>query len=114
MLFNFDVGIAQKCGLNAAIVYEYIAQGCAAHFYEDDPQFLREGRAWIRASVNQMHEDMRYLSDRQIRDALDRLEAAHLIAVDNLNEDKRDRTKWYTLTASTTSEAGHDIQSKQD
>lgn len=93
---QFDPAIAARVGLNAAVIYQnlfYWAEKNAAngrHFYE--------GRWWTYNSVSAFSDLFPYLTGKQIRTALDKLESDGLIASGCFNKSAYDRTKWYSPT----------------
>lgn len=93
----FSIEAAGAVGINAALVLENIAfwvrQNGAAG------RNMHQGAAWTYGSVREIAERFPYLSEKQVRGALDRLQEAELIKADNFNKLKYDKTKWYTLTA---------------
>ena len=93
----FSIEAAGAVGINAALVLENIAfwvrQNGAAG------RNMHKGAAWTYGSVREIAERFPYLSEKQVRGALDRLQEAELIKADNFNKMRYDRTKWYTLTA---------------
>ena len=113
MTYKFNGKLATECGLNAAVIYEYIWMGCHDSYYDPSEKYFKNGLYWFRSSIKKMHNDLPFLSEKQIRNALEKLRANHLILEDCLNNDKRDVTKWYTIIGRN-SEAINDIQSKQD
>lgn len=96
MNHSFDIDLATKYGVNCAILFENIAHWIAKnranekHFYD--------GRYWTYNSVKAFSELFPYMSEKQIRYALDKLEKVGLIMTGNYNETTYDRTKWYALT----------------
>jgi len=93
---QFDPDIAAQVGCNAAVIYHNLlhwAQKNAAnnrHFYD--------GRWWTYNSVSAFAELFPYLTGKQIRTALDKLEASGLIISGHFNKASYDRTKWYSPT----------------
>lgn len=118
----FNIKVASEVGVNAAIVFENIAfwvqQNAAAG------RNIRDGSAWTYGSVREIAERFEYMTQKQVRGALDRLKAAELIKTDNFNRMKYDKTLWYGLTekgeriaesGETESEVGHhDLPSEAD
>lgn len=92
----FSIEAAGAVGINAALVLENIAfwvrQNGAAG------RNMHQGAAWTYGSVREIADRFPYLSEKQVRGALDRLQEADLIKADNFNKMRYDRTKWYTLT----------------
>ena len=93
-MHQFDPEIAKLVGVNAAVIYQNIVwwtQKNAAnerHFYE--------GRYWTYNSVKAFESLFPYLTAKQIRSALLKLEDEGLIASGNFNQSAYDRTKWYS------------------
>lgn len=93
---HFDPDIAAKVGCNAAVIYQnlfYWAEKNAAngrHFYD--------GRWWTYNSVSAFADLFPYLTGKQIRTALDKLETSGLIISGCFNKSAYDRTKWYSPT----------------
>lgn len=93
-IHSFDSAIAQQVGVNAAIIYQNIQfwveknQANNKHFYD--------GCFWTYNSVKAFSNLFPYLTDRQIRTAIDKLKEANLIKVGNFNKANYDRTNWYS------------------
>jgi hypothetical protein len=91
---HFDPNIAAQVGCNAAVIYQnlfYWAEKNAAndrHFYD--------GRWWTYNSITAFAELFPYLTGKQIRTALDKLESSGLIVSGCYNKSAYDRTKWYS------------------
>lgn len=96
MNHNFDVDIAVEYGVNCAIILEnlrfWIAKNQAngVHFYD--------GKYWTYNSVKAFGQLFPYLTSKQIRNTLDKLEDEGLIVVGYYNALSFDRTKWYAFT----------------
>lgn len=89
----FDSEIALKVGVNAAVIYQNIVFWCEKN--AANGKHIHDGMAWTYNSVRAFSEMFPYLTQDQIRRAIERLEAGGLIATGNFNEDSRDRTKWF-------------------
>lgn len=93
---HFDPDIAAQVGCNAAVIYQnlfYWAEKNAAndkHFYD--------GRWWTYNSITAFADLFPYLTGKQIRTALDKLESSGLIVSGCFNKSNYDRTKWYSPT----------------
>ena len=93
---NFDIDIAEKYGVNAAIIlnnmYFWIKKNEAnnVNFYD--------GCYWTYNSVKAFCDLFPYLSKSQITTALKKLEAAGVIKTGNYNKSAYDRTTWYAFT----------------
>jgi hypothetical protein len=92
-MHSFDPEIATKVGVNAAVLYQNIVwwtQKNAAN-----GKHLRDGRHWTYNSIKAFDALFPYLTSKQIRTALDKLEEAGLILSGSFNKAGYDRTKWY-------------------
>ena len=90
---SFDPDIAAKVGLNAAVIYQNILWWCEKN--AANGHNLHDGIAWTYNSLHAFDQLFPYLTKKQIRLALDKLEETGLVRVANFNKDPRDRTKWY-------------------
>lgn len=90
---SFDPEIAQEVGMIAAVLYRNIQHWCEHN--RTNNKHIHEEKAWTYNSVRAWKEQYPYLSEKQVRTALLRLEEAGFIAVGEFNKDNRDRTKWY-------------------
>lgn len=96
MEHSFDVEVAEEFGVNAAILFKNIAFWCAKN--KANGTNIHDGVYWTYNSVAAFKELFPYLSDKQIRTALKKLEESEVIKTGNYNKDQRDRTTWYALT----------------
>ena len=96
MNHSFDVAIAEEYGMTCAVILEnlrfWIAKNVAngAHYHD--------GRYWTYNSTKALTELFPYLTEKQIRASLDKLESAGIIMTGNYNTFSFDRTKWYAFT----------------
>ena len=93
-LHYFDADVAQRCGVNAAILLSDIQYWCER--FKGDPAHLREGRVWMWSSVRDFRERHPYLTARQIRYALEQLTAAEVVITAQYSDRALDRTIWYS------------------
>lgn len=96
MVHSFDTEIAKEYGVNAAIIFQHLAFWIAKNQAND--KHFYEGRYWTYSSVRAFEEMFDYLSAKQIRGALKKLENAKVIMVGNFNTMKYDQTRWYAFT----------------
>lgn len=94
---HFDIDIAKGVGVNAAIIYNNIMFWVLTN--KANKHNMHDGFAWTYNSKSAFAELFPYLSERQIRTALGRLEETGYIMSGNYNKVKYDRTKWYTIPA---------------
>lgn len=95
MFHSFDIEIAKKYGVNAAIIYQnflfWICQNKAngRNYYD--------GRYWTYNSIKALSEILPYLTVDQIRRALDKLVDSGILIKGNYNKSSYDRTCWYSF-----------------
>lgn len=95
-MHSFDPRIAQLVGVNAAVLYQNIVwwtQKNAAN-----GRHFHDGRHWTYNSIKAFDALFPYLTQKQIRTALERLESEGLIVSGTFNKAGYDRTKWYCPT----------------
>lgn len=95
----FDSAIAKEVGVNAAIVYErirYFAQWAHDHSQENH---FHENRWWTYATRKGWQLQLPFLTEKQIRIAIDTLIKAQFIITGCFNKTKYDRTLWYSPLA---------------
>ena len=78
-LHYFDVDVAQRCGVNAAILLSDIQYWCERS--KGDPAHLREGRVWMWSSQEAFVQRHPYLSRDTVRESIKRLSDDGLILV---------------------------------
>jgi hypothetical protein len=91
----FDTEIAADVGINAAILFENIKFWVQHN--EKAGKNLKEGKHWMYSTQAEMSEQFEYLSVKQVRTALEKLETAGYIIKGNFNRSGYDRTCWYAL-----------------
>lgn len=92
---RFSVEVAREVGVASAVVREVLSQLCreSARFGENE----RDGRYWAHVSVRKLHKTCPYLSEKQIRTALGRLEDYGYVFSRNYDKGSFDRSKWYSV-----------------
>jgi hypothetical protein len=91
----FDVGIAQAYGINEAIILNNMIHWLK--YKQANKLDYHDGHYWVYNSIAAYHQLLPYLSEKQIRHALDKLENEGVIKTANYNKLPFDRTKWYTI-----------------
>lgn len=74
---SFDAEIAMRVSINAAVVYRNLVFWVRHN--ETNRRNFHEGRYWTYNSTVAFEEQLPYLTDKQIRTALDKLVEAELI-----------------------------------
>lgn len=96
MEHHFDIDVAVKYGVNAAIILNNFAfwlkknEANGVNFYD--------GNYWTYNSRRAFAEIFPYLSEKQISTALDKLIDDGIVVTGNYNNSAYDRTLWYALT----------------
>lgn len=96
MLHFFQPEIADKYGVNAAILLQNIYYWCD-HNRTNDKHF-NDGLYWTYNSRKAFQEQFSYMGEKQIRNALNKLKDAGLIVFGNYNKSSYDKTLWYAIT----------------
>lgn len=95
----FDPEIAAKVGVNAAVLFQNIRHWCEKNMANEHN--IHDGHAWTYNSRRAFVELFPYLTDKQVRVGLKKLEDEGLIITGNFNADARDRTKWFAVPSLT-------------
>lgn len=93
---SFDVDIAEKYGIQAAIMLKNIYYWTTLN--KANERNYQDGRYWTHNSVKALRELFPYISTRSMRSTLDKLIDLGLIIKGNYNKSAYDRTLWYALT----------------
>ena len=96
MSHSFEIDVAVKYGVNAAILLNNIYFWCNKN--EANDHNFRDGSYWTFNSRSAFVKLFPYMSERQIKTALDKLINDGVIKTGCFNEMGRDRTMWYALT----------------
>jgi DNA-binding PadR family transcriptional regulator len=96
MEHHFSVEVAKEYGVNCAVLLNNL------YYWQKHNEAIGrnfvDGRYWTYNSVKAFSEQFPYLSAKAIRTALDKLQEEGLVVTGEYNKDKRDRTKWYSVT----------------
>lgn len=96
MIHVFDTDVAQKYGINAAIILQNIGYWIKQN--EANQTNFYDGRYWTFNSKRAYGELFPYMSKRQIETAFQKLIDDGVIVTGNYNKLAYDRTLWYALT----------------
>ena len=94
---RFSPELAKEYGVPESVLFLHLAYWVQVN--EASGQNMHEGVAWTFNTLHAFGTIFPCWSERTIQGALLKLEKAGLIQTARLSKDKRDRTKWYTLTA---------------
>jgi len=93
MEHQFNIEVASIVGVIPAILYKNIAYWAFKN--KTNEKHFYDGEYWSYNSIKAFKDQFPYLSDKQIRTALDKLIDEGWIGVGNYNSSPYDRTKWY-------------------
>ena len=99
MKHGFNVEIAKKYGVNAAVVLHEInvlTHGWQIQFNARETYHF--GEYWARLSTEDFKKLFPYMSVYAIKKAIHDLYDYGLIEIDNFNKNRLDRTLWYTVS----------------
>lgn len=100
----FDIEMAEKFGIPAAVLYTNIQYW--VHKNEAENRNFHDGKYWTFNSTKAFLKLFPYLNIKAIDSGLDKLEKAGLIQFGNYNLSNIDRTRWFTLADSPKMENG--------
>ena len=95
-IYSFYDDIAAECGINASILFYNISHWVDLN--EKNGNNFHDGRYWTFNSMEAFSGQFPFLSAKQIRTALAKLEDHGYILTGNYNKLPFDRTKWYSIT----------------
>lgn len=88
--------VAKKVGVNSAVLLTHI--GRFISMYESVRRGYYDGRCWLKVSIAALADDFEYMTEKQVRFALDKLINGGYIMARCLNNSAYDRTLSYALT----------------
>lgn len=94
-IHSYNVSVAADVGINAAVIFYNICFWVEENT-ANERNFIN-GEYWTYNTVNAFKTLFPEMTYEQVRNALRKLEDNNYIKSDFLNEDTRDRTKWYTV-----------------
>jgi hypothetical protein len=94
MNHSFNIEDAKTYGVNCAVILENIRFWVAKNKANDKHNY--DGKYWTYNSIKAFHELFPYLTERQIRTALDKLVEVGIVQKGNYNQNPYDRTSWYS------------------
>ena len=92
----FDTRIAELYGVNWAILLQNIWHWVRKN--EANGRHFHDGYFWTYNSTKAFADLFPYLTQKQVRTALEKLVEEDIIVAGNYNEMKYDRTLWYAVT----------------
>ena len=95
MEHSFDVEIAEKVGVHAAVLYNNLRHWIAKNAANE--QHFHDGMYWTYNSKRAFAELFPYMSERQVKTALEKLREEGYIVTGNYNGNPYDKTLWYAI-----------------
>ncbi|QKZ15147.1 hypothetical protein [Spirosoma sp. KUDC1026] len=93
---SFTVRVAKAVGERKAVILTNFGYWHGKNSV--DEQHVHDGHVWLYNSISGFAKVWEYLSEKEIRTALDGLEKDGYLKTGNYNKFQQDRTKWYALT----------------
>lgn len=91
---SFEPEVAKLVGVNAAVIYQNMIWWCEKNFANN--RNVHDGYCWTYNSRRAWADLFDYLSEAQIRTALDKLLSTGLVVKGDYNQNRYDRTSWYS------------------
>lgn len=95
-LHFFEPRVAEKVGVNAAVLFQNIVFWVQKNIAND--RNFYDGRYWTYSSRESFRILFPYMGDKAIYNALKKLETEGLVVTGTYNKSAYDRTKWYSVT----------------
>ena len=96
MEHRFEARAAEVVGVNAAIILHNLAYWC--NHNRHNGRHLHNGAYWTYNSNKAFREQFPYLGRDAIEAAIRKLEDGGYVVIGNYNDDRRDRTRWFSVT----------------
>lgn len=95
MIHSFDIDDAVKYGMTEAVILYNLRFWIEKN--KANNKHFHDGRYWTYNSVKAFEELFPYLTYRNIRSAIEKLEKLNVIITGNFNQSSYDRTRWFAL-----------------
>lgn len=92
---KYNLNIACKCGLREAVIADFIK---GMHSKGGTTMKVIDETIWVKCTQKTMTEEIPFLTEEMVRNSVRKLEAKGILSVDILDDDKFDRTYWYSFT----------------
>ncbi len=96
MEHSFDIDLAKELGVNSAILLRHFSFWLAKN--EANNANFYDGSYWTYNSISAYSKLFPYLSEKQVRSAIQNLVDKGILKTGNYNKSAYDRTLWYALT----------------
>jgi hypothetical protein len=98
MNHSFNVQIACIYDERCAILIQHFDHWLTKNAAEKNSYYYHEGTYWTKCTIPGLHKIFPYISKDQLKRTLKKLKDKEVITSKQFNEDKNDRTNWYTFT----------------
>lgn len=95
MIHSFDIEIAKKYGINEALIYNHFLFWIIKN--KANEKNYKDGKYWTYSSIKALQDIFDYLSEKQIRTAINNLIDNKVLIKANYNSNPYDRTIWYAF-----------------
>lgn len=92
---SFEVELANKVGIRAAVIYECLHDLCAEKARRDAD--YHDGLFWVKMPMSLLRRIFPYMSENTITRSIKKLKAEGLVMVDHYDEDNG-TANWYATT----------------
>ena len=100
MNHSFNTTLAEKYGLECAVIIEHLFWWIHKNECEDIEEMFHEGRMWCRTTTKGIAKYITYIGWQTIRRKLIYLEEKKVLMVGNFNTKSTNQTLWYSFTDS--------------
>ena len=94
---NYENEVAVKCGINAAVIADYLWNLKENHRFGKGKSAYRYGKVWVRCSQPMITSEIRYLTIDMVKGAIRNLLEENILRKECFNDDKFDHTNWYII-----------------
>ena len=96
MEHHFNVQLACHFGVNAAVIARNFQYWCAKVEANESAEHFHDGRYWVYNSRRALAKLFPYLSEKQIRTALEALVLDGVLLKGHFSKGSLNRTSWYS------------------
>ena len=89
-MINYENEVAVKCGINAAVIADYLWNLKENHRFGKGKSAYRYGKVWVRCSQPMITSEIRYLTIDMVKGAIKNLLEKNILRKECFNDDKFD------------------------
>lgn len=98
MNHTFNVTIAERYGIEEAILLEHLYWWIHKNECDDIEEMVKDGKVWCRSTANGFTKYIPYMNPQKIRRVLVGLEKMGKICIGNFNVKATNQTLWYSFS----------------